>query len=129
MNPHNANAAHVRSHVYYETGESELGISFLEEWLKPYDRAGYLHGHLSWHAALWSLDQGDTETMWQRIESDIKPDVSQGLPINVLTDNASILYRAELAGIDLPGERWIAISDYACQFFPSTTLGFVDISS
>ena len=127
LNPHNANAAHVRSHIYYETGDTELGLSFLEEWLKPYDRAGYLHGHLSWHAALWSLERGDVETMWRRIETDIGPGVSQGLPINILTDTASILYRAELANVDVSKAHWLAISDYARKYFPNTTLGFADI--
>jgi tetratricopeptide (TPR) repeat protein len=127
MNPHNANGAHVKSHVFYETGETKLGISYLSKWLKPYNRAGYLHGHLSWHAALWSLEQGDMETMWQRVDADVKPGVSQGLPINVLTDTASILYRAELAGVEVPIERWTEVSNYAVQFFPNATLGFADI--
>ncbi|SHH83163.1 tetratricopeptide repeat protein [Marivita hallyeonensis] len=127
LNARNANGAHVRSHIYYESGAPELGIAYLTDWLKPYDRAGYLHGHLSWHAALWSLEQGDVDTMWQRIETDILPDVSQGLPINVLTDTASILYRAELAGVSVPREIWIAISRYASRFFPTTGIGFVDI--
>lgn len=127
LNALNANAAHVQSHVYYETGETQLGIRYLEGWLKPYDRSGYLHGHLSWHAALWSLEHGDINNMWRRINSDIQPGVTQGLPINVLTDMASILYRAELAGVSVPIENWISISSYATQFFPNTGLGFVDI--
>jgi tetratricopeptide (TPR) repeat protein len=127
LNPLNANAAHVRSHVHYEAGETALGISFLADWLKSHDRNGYLFGHLSWHAALWSLEQGDTETMWQRIQTDILPDVSNGLPINVLTDTASILYRAELAGEHVPQEYWTRISAYARQFFPKSALGFTDI--
>jgi len=127
LNPLNANAAHVRSHIYYETGETELGISYLNTWLKPYDRRGYLHGHLSWHAALWSLEQGDAETMWHRLQTDIEPGVSAGLPLNVLTDTASLLYRAELAGVKVPKARWHAISQYAEQFFPNTSLGFADI--
>ncbi len=129
LNPRNANGAHVRSHIYYESGETDLGIAYLDDWLKPYDRAGYLHGHLSWHSALWSLEQGEVETMWQRIDADVQPGVAQGLPINVLTDTASILYRAELAGVDVPKERWKAVSDYALQFFPNATLGFIDIHS
>lgn len=127
LNPHNANGAHVRSHVSYEVGETDRGISYLAEWMKTYGRSGYLHGHLSWHAALWSLEQGDVETMWQRIDTDVKPGVSQGLPINVLTDTASILYRAELAGVKVSKERWVAISDYATQFFPIATIGFADV--
>ncbi|MGI9363854.1 MAG: tetratricopeptide repeat protein, partial [Rhizobiaceae bacterium] len=126
LNANNANAAHVRSHIHYEAGEPQLGISFLEDWLGPYDRRGYLHGHLSWHAALWSLEFGDTDTMWRRLDADIRPSVSKSLPINVLTDMASLLYRAELAGIDVPRENWVEISNYARQFFPTPALGFTD---
>ena len=129
MNPLNANGAHVRSHIYYEMGEEGLGLDYLVDWLKPYDRSGYLHGHLSWHAALWSLEQGDLDTMWTRIDSDVKPGVAQGLPINVLTDTASILYRAEIAGVSVPRERWIEVSEYAIRFFPKSVLGFIDIHS
>jgi tetratricopeptide (TPR) repeat protein len=127
LNPRNANAAHVRSHIDYERGDTQLGIDYLTEWLKPYDRGGYLHGHLSWHAALWSLEQGDTQTMWQRIDEDVAPGASEGLPINILTDTASILYRAELAGVAVSKDRWKAVSDYARQFFPNASLGFCDI--
>lgn len=127
LNPRNANGAHVRSHVYYESGETVLGISYLVDWLSTYEPTGYLHGHLSWHAALWSLEQGDVETMWQRIDADVKPGASFGPPINVLTDTASILYRAELAGVTVPPEQWTAVSDYAAQFFPNASLGFIDV--
>ncbi len=127
LNPLNANGAHVRSHIYYETGETDLGIRYLVDWLKSYDRTGYLHGHLSWHAALWSLEQGDVEKMWHRIDTDIKPSVAQGPQIIVLTDTASIYYRAELAGVTIPKERWIEISNYAARFFTIPSIGFTDI--
>ena len=126
INPLNANGSHVRSHIYYEAGETELGISYLGEWLKGYDRKGMLHGHLSWHVALWSLGQGDSDTMWKHIDADVKPGAAEGLPINVLTDTASILFRAELAGVVVPKERWTEISDYAMQLFPKTSLDFID---
>ena len=126
LNPINANAAHVRSHVYYEAGETRLGIDFLTNWLKSYDRGGYLHGHLSWHTALWSLELGDVDDMWHRLKTDIQPEVSQGLAINVLTDTASLLYRAELAGVAVADAYWAEISKYAQQLFPKASLGFVD---
>lgn len=127
INPRNANGAHVRSHIHYETGETGLGLDYLEHWLRDYDRSGYMYGHLSWHAALWSLERGDTGAMWQRVHDDILPEVSTSLPINVLTDSASILYRAELAGEQVPAALWQAVSAYARQFFPKPALGFTDI--
>ena len=127
LNPRNAHAAHVRSHIYYETGETDAGIDYLADWLEGYDRKGLMHGHLSWHVALWALGQGDTTRMWRTIDADVVPGAALGLPINVLTDTASILYRAELAGESIAPERWCAVSEYAKKFFPKTGLGFVDV--
>ncbi len=127
LNPRNANAAHIRAHVWYEAGDSAAGTAYLEDWLPGYDRAGMLHGHLSWHAALWALGDGDTAGMWRRIDADIAPGVAQGLALNVLTDMASILYRAELAGEKVAPERWTQVSDYAQRFFAEPGLGFADV--
>ena len=127
LNARNANAAHIRAHVWYEAGDSAAGIAYLNDWMPGYDRAGILHGHLSWHAALWALGEGDTDGMWRRIDSDISPGVTQGLALNVLTDMASILYRAELAGQSVAPERWNEISDYARRFFAQPGLGFADV--
>ena len=129
LNPDNSNAAHVRSHVYYEAGETTPGIEFLSGWLKNYDRSGYLHSHLSWHEALWSLELGNIDEMWRLLKLDIKPGASLGLPINILTDTASLLYRAELAGVSIEKSHWAEISAYAKQHFPKTALGFVDFHS
>lgn len=125
--PRNANGAHVRSHIYYEQGAHQLGIGYLNDWITDYDRGGYIYGHLSWHAALWSLEQGDVATMWQRIDQDLHPDICQSLPINTLTDLASLLYRAELAGQTVPASYWQAVSTFANRFFPKTSIGFIDI--
>ena len=126
-NPLSAHSAHVRSHVYYEAGEVDAGISYLEDWLPAYDRGALMHGHLSWHSALWSLEQGQVDRMWATVDASVKPDAAQGLPINVLTDTASILHRAELAGEAVAPERWQQVSDYAAQFFPKTGQSFCDM--
>jgi hypothetical protein len=123
----NSHGAHVRSHVYYEEGNLTDGIAYLEGWLPQYDRAGLMHGHLSWHVALWALEQGDVARMWRRVDSDVQPNAAQGLPINILTDTASILYRAEMVGEAVSPERWKKISDYAAQSFPKLGNSFIDI--
>lgn len=122
-----SHAAHVRSHVYYEAGNLTDGIGFLEDWLPSYNRAGMMHGHLAWHVALWALEQGDTEKMWSWVDKEVKPDASIGLPINIITDTASILYRAELAGQDVEPERWQHISEYASKAFPRVGNSFIDM--
>ena len=127
LNPRNAHAAHARAHVYYETGETSAGVDFLDRWLRDYARTGLLHCHLSWHVALWALAQSDADLLWRMIDSSVAPGAALSPPLTVLTDSASILYRAELAGLAVPPERWKAVSDYAKRYFPKPGLGFADL--
>lgn len=127
LNNSNANAAHFKAHTLYEMGKTEAGLAYLTEWIAEYDRRALLHGHLSWHIALWSLHSGDIDGMWARVDSGVAPGGSRGLPINILTDTAAILHRAELAGVAVSPERWADISDYAARFFPETGQSFADM--
>ncbi|MEX0349735.1 MAG: tetratricopeptide repeat protein [Paracoccaceae bacterium] len=127
LNPRNANGSHFKAHAQYEAGETEAGRAYLGAWLAEYDNRSVLHGHLSWHCALWALHAGDAEAMWQAVDSGVAPGAAKGLPINVLTDTAAILYRAELAWIAVEPHRWSVLSDYAAQNFPETGQSFADI--
>lgn len=126
LNPRNSHGAHVRSHIYYEAGETQLGLSYISDWLEDYDRSAVMHGHLSWHAALWALQLGQTDEMWRRVDADVMPGAALGMPINILSDTASILYRAELAGETVAQEKWREVSAYASRFFPEPGLTFID---
>ncbi|MBM1556290.1 tetratricopeptide repeat protein [Sulfitobacter mediterraneus] len=127
LNDRNANGAHFKSHAQYEAGDAAAGRRYLSDWLADYDDRGVLHGHLSWHAALWALHDGDAAGMWAAIDAGVGPQAAKGLPINVLTDTAAILYRAELAGLSVAPERWSGLSDYAAKFFPETGQSFADM--
>ena len=65
--------------------------------------------------------------MWAAIDAGVGPGAAKGLPINVLTDTAAILYRAEMAGLSVDPVRWSALSDYAERFFPETGQSFADM--
>ena len=103
--PGSANGAHYRSHLYYENGESAAGYAFIRDWMKGYGRDGFMHTHLSWHTALWALEQGDEDTMWQVVDAEVAPGAATGPALNILSDTASVLYRAELAGVDVPARK------------------------
>lgn len=126
-NPRNGNGAHVRAHLYYEVGEAEAGFAYLDDWQRGYDREGQLHCHISWHIALWALLRGDVARMWQVVDADIAPGAAWGPPINVLTDMAALLYRAQLAGVAVPPERWREVSRYAARCFPAPGVAFADV--
>ena len=127
VNPRSAQGAHIRSHVYYENGEEEAGYKYLSEWRKLYDKTGLLHCHISWHVALWALAQGDLDTMWEVVDTDIAPGAALGPPLVVLCDIAAILYRASLMGVSISSKRWQAVAEHASKYFPKTGIAFGDV--
>ena len=127
LNSRNANAAHFFAHILYEENEVSAGRGYLNAWMPNYDKRSLLHGHLSWHQALWALNDGDESEMWSIVDAAVSPENTSSLPINALTDTASIYYRAELAGFTVSKKRWFNLSQYAAKEFPQIGQSFVDI--
>ncbi|MEM7210270.1 MAG: tetratricopeptide repeat protein [Pseudomonadota bacterium] len=127
--PENANSAHYKAHIHYEAGETEAGLGYMAQWRDDHytGKQGLLHCHVSWHVALWALEQGDTDRMWAEIDRHIRPGDGHGPAINLLTDTAAIYYRAEMAGVPVPAERWQDLSAFAAEFFPKPGIAFVDV--
>ena len=98
LHPRNANGSHFKAHAQYEAGETAAGRAYLDKWLVEYDNRSPLHGHLVWHSALWAIQEGDEDALWQALDSGIGQDSNSGLPINIITDTAA-------PRIDRP-ERW-----------------------
>jgi len=46
--------------------------------------------------------------------------------LRVVTDTAALLYRAKLAGIEVPAARWMAVSKFAQKIFPQPGIAFGD---
>ncbi|WP_417516037.1 tetratricopeptide repeat protein [Minwuia sp.] len=124
--PRSAHNVHIRAHVDYEAGDTDAGLRRVTDWMPDYEREGILHCHLSWHVALTHLAQGRINAMWRTYEAAVKPGGAWGPSINVITDSAALLYRAQVAGVDVPAAQWQHLSDYAAATFPRTGIGFVD---
>lgn len=127
--PRNAHGAHVYAHVLYESDEDLAGFTFLREWMRDFPREAQLHCHLSWHVALWCLDLGDPTEGWHVYLRDVHPGGSWGPPINTLSDSASYLWRAELAGEARDPLRWRDVAGYARREFPRPGVTFSDVHS
>ncbi|MCM2561200.1 tetratricopeptide repeat protein [Lutimaribacter sp. EGI FJ00015] len=125
--PRSGHGAHVRAHLFYEAGQTRAGRDYLSGWMADYDRSGLMHGHNAWHIALWSLAAGDVEGMWAVADRDLAPARDEVPPLNLMTDLAALLWRAEMAGVAVCPERWAQVSDYAARCFPDPALGFADI--
>lgn len=127
LKPDSAHSAHVRAHLYYENGETDAGFSYVQGFWAQYPQTAYLHCHLSWHVALWALERGDVDQMWRVFEACVSPDRTPAPPLNILTDSVAILFRASLAGVNVPRARWQQASDYAERKFPGPGLAFADV--
>jgi len=126
-NPRNAHGAHIRVHVWHEAGEMDRIRDYLDSWMPGYERRALLHCHLSWHVALTALLLGDPERAWRAYRSAVHPGAAWGPPINVATDAASFLWRAELAGEPRHPQWWREVRAFALKSFPAAGLVFADV--
>lgn len=118
MYPRNAHAAHILAHARYELGDDRAALSYLEQWLPDYHPDGQLHCHLWWHLTLCYLMLGNIPQMWTSYKNNCTPSVSQSSPLNIVTDGASLLWRAELAGEARDKQLWWDVRHYAEEKFP-----------
>ncbi|MEZ5857018.1 MAG: tetratricopeptide repeat protein [Hyphomicrobiaceae bacterium] len=125
--PRNAHGAHIRAHLYYEVGERRAGFHFLKNWARDYSRLGQLHCHVTWHQALWAMELGHADEAWDIYNGKLHPGASWGPQINVLTDCASFLFRAELSGEPHQAQKWADLSAYAQKWFPNPGVAFADV--
>jgi tetratricopeptide (TPR) repeat protein len=125
-NRDNGSVAHAYAHVCYEDGHPDEGIAFIRDWLPGYTRFGGMHGHLSWHLALFELHQGNVEVGNRMFAESFGADDYPGPPPNKMFDAAAFLWRSELAGHPRDTARWAALRDFAHATFPSPGLNLLD---
>jgi hypothetical protein len=122
----NAHGAHALGHVFYETGDAQSGASFLESWLPDYDRTAQLHGHLSWHLALFELASGNVGRVMELYETAIGPRATSQPPLGALADSASLLWRCDLYDTGAAC-AWEEVRALAARAFPRPGITFADV--
>ncbi|MGE8064570.1 tetratricopeptide repeat protein [Pseudomonas sp. NPDC089569] len=123
----NVNAVHAVAHVLYEAGANDEAAEIIKDWLPGYDRSGTLHGHIAWHGALVALERGDLETALGIYAGQVAPPVSMGVPINVISDSASFLWRMQAYGHEVPAGLWNEAARYAADYFQQPGFPFADV--
>ena len=138
LNPRNAWGAHALAHGYHEAGDAEAGATFVAGWLPTYDRRSQLHGHLSWHHALFELERGNAARAHEVYADAIRLAVVHAPPVIKLADPAAYLWRRQIygdaasisedrLGEDWPREDWPEVAEYARQTFPRAGMHFADL--
>jgi tetratricopeptide (TPR) repeat protein len=126
LNAKNANVVHALVHAHFEAGEGDDAAKLIAGWLPGYDRSGILHGHMAWHGALLALERGDADAALAIYADQVQPAVSKGVPLNIVSDAASLLWRLGAYGYEVPNGLWQQVSDYADQAFPKAGNAFAD---
>ncbi len=122
----NGYGAHAFAHLCYETGDLNAGIAFLREWLKGYDRAGAMFGHINWHLALFELQAGRVDEGWRLYNDAFSADDHRGAAHQKVVDSVAFLWRSELAGHPRDGSRWKKIHEYAVAKFTKPGMFLAD---
>jgi hypothetical protein len=123
----NAHAVHALAHAMFEGGTGEDAETLISAWLPGYDRAGQMHGHVAWHAALAALERGDAERALAIYADHVQPSASAAMPINVVSDTASFLWRLQAYGHAVPAGLWKAAASYAEPIYPAAGFPFIDM--
>ncbi|WP_371884485.1 tetratricopeptide repeat protein [Caballeronia sp. S22] len=121
----NVNAVHAVAHVLYEAGANEDAERVITGWLPEYDKSGVLHSHIAWHAALIALERGDSERAIEIYNEHVAPS-SSGVPVNVVSDTASFLWRVQAYGHSVPAGLWADAAKYASGYFKQPGFPFAD---
>lgn len=103
INPHDPWAVHAVAHVMEMTGRAREGIDWLtsreDQWAVD---NGFAY-HNWWHLALYCLDTGDIDRVFDLYDRRIRP-VASTAPMEMV-DASALLWRLQLRGVDV-GPRW-----------------------
>jgi hypothetical protein len=98
LDPTGFAGGHPVTHVYFESGDHERGLAWLDDWLPGTDQKAMFGGHLVWHAALHHLALGDGDGALARY-----PSCGGSTAGGRLIDGPSLLWRCQLLGHVPPG--------------------------
>jgi uncharacterized NAD(P)/FAD-binding protein YdhS/tetratricopeptide (TPR) repeat protein len=127
--PSSGHAVHARAHVYYETGDHDAGLGFLDPWIDSCGRAASHRAHFAWHAALHELAMGDDVAVRRRYAAQLAPPAVSGM--RALVDSASLLWRAQLEGAwdgAIPIEQVLSAVDPLLMERPRTSFAALHVA-
>jgi hypothetical protein len=92
--PAAGHAVHARTHVFYETGQHDAGLSWLDAWIGENGPHANNGAHFSWHAAIHELALDDSAAVRRRYEGQLAPPTVSGS--RALVDSGSLLWRCQM---------------------------------
>jgi len=123
----NGNCAHSLAHLHFEACALDEGRDFILNWLDKYGDQSNMRHHLLWHLAMVSLESGlDVREIFENYDFELYPTANGPSPLEMLSDNASFLWRCHLAAFDIPASIGEDLHRYAESSFGFVGFAFAD---
>lgn len=120
LQPADAWAHHAVAHVHETRGQAAAGAQWMRSRRAHWDGGHFLSIHNAWHWALFELEQGDARAALRLYDEALRAGRS-GLLVD-LVDASAMLWRLELAGLDV-ASRWQALAeDWAAHARPGANV-------
>jgi tetratricopeptide (TPR) repeat protein len=119
--PHDAWAVHAVAHVHEMTHRPAEGEAWIEAQRPGWRNCNSFTYHLSWHLALFHLDQGRTGRVLELYDTEIRPDRSE--EYRDFANAVALLWRLRQHGVDVGG-RWDELAAIARRRRAETELVF-----
>lgn len=125
INPEDAWATHATAHVYEMSARQADGIRFLEETHRHWKAGKWLSVHNGWHLAVFLIEAGRGDEVPGKYDAFVRPRLKDNFILDLI-DAASLLWRLELAGIDV-ADRWCEVAAVAAARIGEHVLVFNDL--
>ena len=124
----NGNCAHSLAHVHFEAGALDEGATFINGWEAKHGDKSDMRHHLMWHLALLGRESGgDAGELLEMFARELDPSISDPMPLTTFSDNASLMWRCSLGGIEIPDSISHDLVRYADAHYPHRGFAFADI--
>jgi hypothetical protein len=124
----NGNCAHSWAHLHFEAGAIDDGMSFIKEWAATAGTESDMRHHLIWHLALLLRETGAAPSeLMSLYERELDPRINDPMPLSTFSDNAALLWRCKLSGLDVPNSIGEDLINYANKHYPRLGFSFADI--
>ena len=125
LNPRDAWATHALAHVMETANRHEEGVDFLKSTRADWAGAHFMAGHNGWHLALFLIEHGRFDEVLADYDRFSVPKLAGDATLDRV-DAASLLWRLELAGVDV-GNRWAPVADKWMAHVDDHVLAFNDL--
>src|ERR1700733_433288 len=124
-NPRDAWATHALAHVMETAKRHEEGVAFLKSTRGDWAHAHFMAHHNGWHLALFLIEQGRFDEVLADYDRFTAPKLADDATLDRI-DAASLLWRLELAGVDV-GDRWAPVASKWMAHVDDHLLAFNDL--